>query len=453
MRTDRTTTSAQRLGTRTRTTRLAAAGLAAVLGAGLLGACADDGSSDSASSGDGSGGDKTTVSVGVFGVFGYKQAGLYDEYEKLNPGIRIKENSTERSEDYYPALLNHLTAGSGLSDIQAIEVDNVNELATEQADKFTDLGKANGVSKDDFLKWKWDQAKTEDGKVIGLGTDIGPMGVCYRKDLFEKAGLPTERDEVGKLWAGDWDKYLDVGEKFMAKAPEDTHFMDSAAGLYNGAVSGYRIKNYSRSGELVYKKSRAVQDSWDLAMRAIDGKMTGKLKQYDTAWDQAYANGTFASVVCPPWMLGYIKEKSGSRGADKWDVAPAPKPANWGGSFLGVPEQAKNKDEAIKLATWLTAPEQQAKLFKKQASFPSAAKALDMPEVKNAKHEYFDNAPIGEIFAKAAKGIPTTVLGPKDAVIKQNISEVGILQVEQQGKTPEQGWSAATKKIDDVVED
>ena len=448
MSTERDTTTP-----RGRTTRVAAAGLAAVLGAGLLGACADDGGGGSSAAGEGGSDGKTTLSVGVFGVFGYKQAGLYDEYEKLHPEISIKENSTERSEDYYPALLNHLTAGSGLSDIQAIEVDNVNELATMQGEKFVDLAKAKGVRRSDYLPWKWDQAKTKDGKVIGLGTDIGPMGVCYRKDLFEKAGLPTDREEVGELWAGNWSKYVDAGEKYTKKAPPRTHFMDGAGGLYNGSVSSYRIKNYAQDGSLIYKQSPAVRKSWDLAMRAVEGKMTAKLKQFDTAWDQGYANGSFATVICPPWMLGYIKEKSGSRGADKWDVAPAPKPANWGGSFLGVPENAKHKDEAIKLAAWLTAPEQQAKLFKKQASFPSASKALELPAVKDAKHEYFDNAPIGEIFTKAAKGIPTAVLGPKDQIIGQNITEVGILQVEQQGKSPEQGWSAATKKIDDAVED
>ncbi len=45
------------------------------------------------------------------------------------------------------------------------------------------------------------------------------MAICYRKDLFAKAGLPTDRDAVAKLWAGGWGKYLDVGERFKDKAP------------------------------------------------------------------------------------------------------------------------------------------------------------------------------------------------------------------------------------------
>ena len=435
---------------RTRMARLTprlSAVTAVALSAALLAGCADDGGGSS------SGDKQVTLSVGVFGVFGYKQAGLYKEYEKQNPHIKIKESSTERNEDYYPALLNRLSAGAGLSDIQAVEVNNINELATIQPQKFVDVAKSKGVSSDDYLPWKWDQAKAEDGRVIGLGTDVGPMGICYRKDLFEKAGLPTDRAEVGKLWAGDWGKYVDTGEKYMDKAPKGTAFMDGAAGLYNGALSSHAKKNYDENGKAIYKESKSVKSSWDLAMRAIEGKMTSKLKQFDTAWDQGYANGSFASVICPSWMLGYIKEKAGDKAANKWDVAPAPKPANWGGSFLTVPEAGKNKDEAVKLATWLTAPEQQAKLFEAQASFPSSTKALELDAVKNAKHEYFDNAPIGEIFADAAKDIPTAILGPKDMIIGDNISNIGILQVEQQGKSPDAAWSAATKKIDDALDE
>jgi cellobiose transport system substrate-binding protein len=195
-----------------------------------------------------------------------------------------------------------------------------------------------------------------------------------------------------------------------------------------------------------------VKTAWNLAMEAATGGLTGKLKLFDKAWDQAFANAKFAALPCPAWMLGYIQEKAGDAGKGKWDVAAAPKSANWGGAFIGVPSAGKNKAEAVKLAAWLTAPEQQAKVFAKQASFPSAVGAYDLPAVKDAKHAYFNNAPIGEIFAAAAKGIPTLVIGPKDQQIYTAITDVGILQVEQQGKTPAQGWSAAEKEIDNALD-
>ncbi len=42
--------------------------------------------------------------------------------------------------------------------------------------------------------------------------------MCYRTDLFEQAGLPTDREELAKKWA-TWDGYLDLGKQYKAKAP------------------------------------------------------------------------------------------------------------------------------------------------------------------------------------------------------------------------------------------
>ncbi len=196
----------------------------ATLGAGLLAGCADDGG-DEAGSSSGGGSGKTKITLGLFGAFGFEEAGLYKEYEKLHPDIDIQQTVVERNENYYPALVNHLTTNSGLQDIQGVEVGNIAEVVQTQADKLVDLSEYGKES--DFLDWKWKQATTEDGRTVGLGTDVGPMAVCYRKDMFEKAGLPTDREEVGKLWAGSWDKFVEVGRDYQKNAPEGTTFLDS----------------------------------------------------------------------------------------------------------------------------------------------------------------------------------------------------------------------------------
>ncbi|GHB22459.1 sugar-binding protein [Streptomyces viridiviolaceus] len=438
---------AARTGTARRALALAAV---ASLGAGLLAGCADDGGDDSgSSSGDSSG--KTTITLGLFGTMGFKEAGLYEEYEKLNPDINIEENVTERNENYYPALVNHLTTNSGLQDIQAIEVGNIAEVVGTQADKFVDMSKVSGVKKSDWLDWKWQQATTKDGKTVGLGTDIGPMAICYRKDLFEKAGLPTDREEVGKLWAGDWDKLVEAGEQYKKKAPKGTYFMDSPGGLINAVLSSESEKFYDSSGEVVYKTNPAVKAAFDLTAKAAEEGLVQSQTQFQPAWDQTIANSKFATVVCPPWMIGTIKGKSQPEAAGKWDVAAAPKAGNWGGTFLGVPKSGKNVEEAQKLAAWLTAPEQQAKLFAVQGSFPSAPGAYSMPQVTGAKNEMTGDSPIGEIFAKAAEAIPTQVIGPKDQIIQQGLTDNGVILVTQ-GKSPKEAWETATKTIDNNLD-
>lgn len=436
---------------RTRTARRRVVVLAAVasLGAGLLAGCADDGKEDEGGSSSGGGGGKTKITLGLFGTAGFEESGLYKEYEKLHPDIDIQQTVVERNENYYPALINHLTTNSGLQDIQMVEVGNIAEIVGTQSDKLLDLSKYG--KKSDYLEWKWEQATTKDGATVGVGTDIGPMAICYRTDLFKAAGLPTDREEVGKLWAGDWNKLVDVGKQYKAKGPKGTTFLDSPGGLLQAIVSGEKERFYDASGKVIYKTNPAVKDAFDLTAQAAEDGLIGNQTQFQPAWDTTIANSKFAAMSCPPWMLGYIKGKSKPDAAGKWDIAQAPKSGNWGGSFLTVPKSGKNTEEAAKLAAWLTAPAQQAKLFGVQGSFPSTPAAYDSTEVKSAKNDMTGDAPIGTIFAEAAKNIPVQTIGPKDQIIQQGLTDNGVILVTQ-GKSAKDAWDNAVKTIDNNLD-
>jgi cellobiose transport system substrate-binding protein len=382
-----------------------------------------------------------TLQVNLFGTFGYQEAGLFDEYHQLHPNVTVKYNSVEQEQNYYQALQTHLTAGSGLGDIQGIEVGRIAEQVATRADKWVNFNDYGGAAlKDNFYPWKWQEATTQDGKTIGLGTDIGPMAMAYRVDLFKQAGLPTDRAEVAKLWP-TWQDYVKTGQTFTAKAPAGSAFMDSASGMFNAMVGASPNQYYDQSGKPIYDTNPLVKDAWNLSMQAIANKETAKLQQFDTAWNQAFSKGTFATIAAPAWMLGYIKGQAGDKGAGKWDVTTAPGgTGNWGGSYLAVPTASKHIPEAVELAKWLTAPEQQVKLFVKLGSFPSSSKAAADPQVASATNDYFNNAPIGQIFADSAKNLPVAVLGPKDGTIKDTFS-TAILRVEQQGMSPDKSYN------------
>ncbi|WP_243761242.1 ABC transporter substrate-binding protein [Streptomyces sp. YIM 98790] len=442
-------------GQRGRSSRAIAAGLAAILSAGLLAACSsDDGGEGSGDTG-GNGGDKDqiTLTIGVFGQFGLEEAGLYDEYMAANPHIKIEQTSTQRSEDYWPALLTKLPTGSGLMDIQAVEVGNVYEAANDLSQYFVDLRDYEEVDTSHFLDWKVAQATSNaDGKIVGLGTDIGPMGICYRKDLFADAGLPTDREEVGALWAGDWSAYVETGKEWQAATTSDAKWVDAGAGMFNAIVNSFSERYYNADGEVVYEDSEGVSAAWDTTMEAVEADLTAKHDLFSEEWNQGMANGDFATLSCPAWMLGYIEDKSGDEGKGQWDFAMAPQPANWGGSFLAVTEASKNKEEAVKLINWLTAPEQQAKLFTERGSYPSSTTAQEDPAVAAATHAYFSDAPIGELFKTAAEGIPTLITGPRDQVIQQGLSN-GILVAEREGVDPDTAWSDTVKDINNKLDE
>ncbi|WP_354640582.1 ABC transporter substrate-binding protein [Kitasatospora camelliae] len=417
----------------------------------LLTACGSGSTHASDGSGSGGSGDRITLTVGDFGTFGYKEAGLYDEYTAAHPNITIKYETTQDGQKYWDALTTHLGAGSGLADIQAVEVGYIAQATGTLAGKFTDLRTVDGVNPANWLPWKSKQATTANGALIGLGTDIGPMAVCYRKDLFEQAGLPTDRAEVAKLWQGDWSKFVEAGRQYQAKAQAGTFFTDSASGLFNAALSAEPQQYSNDAGKLVFKDSPGVKKAWDVAVSASQAKISAGLRQFQDPWNAAFANGKFATVVCPSWMTGLISKYSGDAGKGKWDIAAAPVASNWGGAFLTVPKAGKHQKEAAALAAWLTAPEQQAKVFTKVGNLPSTVGGLQQPAVQGAKLDYFGDTPTGQIFASTAQAIKPAPIGEQDGTVKTVITDNGVLDIEEHGTDPAKAWQNVLKLVADKV--
>ncbi|MFE0643852.1 ABC transporter substrate-binding protein [Streptomyces sp. NPDC058877] len=435
--------------------RRAAIAAVAVVATGttLLTGCGGDNGDTSAR-----GTEKITLRIGTFGSFGYDDetgAKLYAAYERLHPHIEIEESNVSDGQKYWDTLKLRLSQNSGVADIQAIEVGYVAEATgAAMADKWVDLGKQGGANLDDFLDWKVKQATTGDGRVIGLGTDIGPMAICYNKDLFARAGLPTTREEVAALWAGDWSKFLATGERYKAAAPAGTAFHDSASGLFNAVVSSDPVQYANANGELDWENSPGVKKAWDTAVRAAQDGLTAKLRQFDEkgTWNAAFKNSKFATVACPSWMTGIIKDQAGPANQGTWDIASPPVAGNWGGSFLAVPKAGKHTAEAAELAAWLTAPEQHAKVFAVNGNIPSSRDTLASSAVQEAKLPYFGDTPVGKIFSSAAAGITPAAISRYDGQVKTFLTDNGILDVEQRGTEPAKAWENVRKLVADKID-
>jgi ABC-type glycerol-3-phosphate transport system substrate-binding protein len=421
---------------------------AAVAAALLVAGC---GSSDN-SSGNADG--KTTINVGLFGTFGFKEAGLYDEYMKDHPNIKIVEQSVEQSADYYKALQTHLAANSGLADIQGIEIGFVADVVDNHAQQFVDFSKTHDAAavKKTFYPWKYDEATSHDGRVVGLGTDAGPQAMCFRRDLFQQAGLPTDRNQLGAMWA-DWNGFIDVGKQYEASPtkPANSKFLDSAASIFSSAVRQGDTAYADENGKPILETSDGVQSAWKYATTAATAGITAGLTQFGDQWNSAFANGAFATIACPAWMLGYITSQAGDQASGTWDVAPLPgKASNWGGSWLGVPTASKHQDEAVALATWLTAPEQQVKMFTSQQHFPSSSVAAEDNAVATATSDYFSGAPIGQLFGDSAAHVHRTPISPYDTQIQQAFT-TALTNVETKGQDPDKAFQEALANAHEAI--
>ncbi len=353
------------------------------------------GASGGAGSASGGSGDAVTLSVATFNEFGYTQE-MFNEYEASHPGITITEKKAATSNEARDNMNTRLAAGSGLSDVEAIELDWLPELM-QYPDQFVDLNsdETNGR----WLDWKTAAATTPDGKLIGYGTDAGPEAICYRADLFEKAGLPTDRDEVAKLLTGGWDTYFSVGQQFVDAT--GIPWYSGAPSIYQGMIG--QLENPIEQDDntvIPLADNTDVQTIYnDLLTESVDNNLSAHLAEWSEDWVASFQNDGFATQLCPPWFLGIIE--GNAAGVTGWDVAPVfpGGGGNWGGSYLTVPAQGAHPDEAKELAAWLTAPEQQIQAFKTKGNFPSQVEALKSPDLLNYTDEFFNNAPIGQIYS------------------------------------------------------
>ncbi|NWL33944.1 ABC transporter substrate-binding protein [Paenarthrobacter nitroguajacolicus] len=396
-----------------------------------------------------------TLTVTTFGTFGYDD--LYAEYEKQNPGVTIEATNIDRGSNARTDAFTKLAAGSGLSDVTAIEEGWLGSIM-EVSDQFVDL-KEHGAEdiKGNWVDWKFKQGTDPDGRVIGYGTDIGPQALCFNGKLFEAAGLPSDREKVAELFGGkdaSWDTYFKLGRQY--KAATGKAWYDQSGFVWNSMVNQMDEGYYTKDGKLNVEGNKEMRAKFDMLAAGTADGLSSNQTQFDWGNGKAFVDGSFATHVCPAWMLGTIKgqlESAGGGAASGWDVADVfPGGAsNWGGAFLSVPKSSKHPAEAAKLAAWLTAPEQQIKQSAAANNFPSTLEAQAKIVEAAKPNELFNNAPYGAIFESRAEGVIAQFKGPDDSVIQENVFGPALKMLDSGKGTADEAWNEAVKLLNDLV--
>lgn len=392
---------------------------------------------------EGGGSDKTagtvTLKVAFWGDMGLDK--LKAEYEAAHPNVKIVLNSGEFNAQHED-LQKKLVAGTGAPDISAVDEGFIVQFRS-QADKFVNLldkGAADYESK--YLPWKWKASMSADGKQIGLGTDVGGLAMCYRTDLFKKAGLPTDRDAVSKLWT-NWDDFINVGKQYTAKTGKK--FVDSGTNMFNPVLAQQPVGFYNEQEQLQMDGGPKV--AFDVSMKAIQAGISANLASFQPNWDQGFKKDQFAVLACPAWMLGHIQDTAPEQ-KGKWDIAAIPGGAgNWGGSWWTIPSQGKHIDAAADFVKWMVQPEQQIEVFKTVGNLPSQPALYKDPAVLNYKKEFMSNAPTGQIFAATAENLKPQYLGKKNGPTRVAVENV-ITQVQQGRIKPDAAWAEAVKQAE-----
>ncbi|MEC3982221.1 ABC transporter substrate-binding protein [Amycolatopsis sp. H20-H5] len=390
------------------------------------------------------------LSIATFGQFGYDN--LYPEYEYQHPGIKITPIRTEQGGPYHQELRTELRTGTRLADIQAVEEGHLPEVLT-MASQLEDLAKIGPpeVRPDRWLPWKYEAGRAKDGKLVGYGTDSGPLAMCYRRDLLDQAGMPVDDESVRAMFA-TWDSYFAAGERYVKRTRGKAWF-DSAAANFTAMVNQLDVGYFDRQNQPTLATNTALKTSWDKVTDAVAHGESAGLTALADDGNNGLRQSTFATKVCPAWMLGVIENQAGSGVTGRWAVIDAfPEGGgNWGGSYLTVPVKSKHPKEAAELAAWLTAPEQQLTAFKVSGNFPSQVAALESPDLLSQTNAYFGGLVVGEIFVNQARKVGAPQYkGPGDGEIQESVTAPALKAVEQ-GTAASDAWRQVVDGVRKLV--
>jgi lactose/L-arabinose transport system substrate-binding protein len=388
--------------------------LAGVMSFSLLVGCGSKNNDSSSNGASTAPADKTQIS-GTITVAGWdfidkNIKSLLPEFNKQYPNIKVKTKVAPPA-DTYKQLLLDLSAGKGAPDVVTLEI--------QQFPQFMETGGLEDVTarlapyKDQFNKYKI-AAVTKDDKQYGVPWDSGPAGLFYRRDLFEKAGLPSDPEGVANQLS-TWDKYVETAKIIKDKTGSSMLSLSKAnndARLFEMMMQQQGSWYFDKDGKVTVNNDKNKK-ILDIYKALWDGGLTENTQPWSDPWYAGIKGGKVATIPMGAWMGGFLKTWIATDAAGKWGVAPMPameeggvRTANDGGSYLAITKQSKNKDAAWAFVEFmLTRTESHMTMFKNLDTFPSLETTYTDPYFSE-KDKYFADQPYRQLFADLVKQMP-----------------------------------------------
>ncbi len=367
---------------------------------------------------------------------GIGQKDSVEKYLEKKPHAKVKLSEVGSTTETATALTAAL-AGGKVPDLVMIQDDDLPKFV-ENPGNFVDLRTLGGKDiGNDYLDWAVGAATGKDGSIIGIPTDVGGLAFAYRTDLFEAAGLPTDPDEVAKMWS-TWDDFIAMGKKYTEKTGKP--FVDNVeTSIFFSTVNQVKEKYYSPDGKLVYDTNPEVKDAFNVAVDTYKAGISAGIAAWSSGWAPGKANGSFAVTTAPSWMLAGIQNDApDTKGL--WRVASIPGVGgNWGGSVIAIPERAKHPDAAWQYIKTMLSPAGQTEHFADTGTFPAAKDALQSTEVTGYTNPFFGDSAIGKVISDSVLGYNSFYNGPDTGPIGGALLNA-LVDMEAGNTSPSKAW-------------
>jgi len=335
-------------------------------------------------------------------------------FEQKYPAVKVKVVNAGQGGPEYTKLRTVLQAGTGAPDVAQIEFQYIPTFTI--TDSLLDLRPYGAAAlKDKFVDWTWAQVSGPNGEVWAIPQDTGPLGMLYRKDIFDQYGIQVPTT---------WEEFAAAARKLHAANPKVylTNFASSQPAAWHGLLWQAGGKPYVKSGKSTI--AIHVNDATSKKLAAYWGGLAkegvvGTEPDFTDPWFAALNSGKYATWLTAAWgpvfLSGSAKSTSG-----KWRAAPlpqwdasTPQSGNWGGSTSAVIKSTKNPIAAAVFAQFLNTDPDSTKLFAtKQFLFPATKALLADPAYVGDTPAFYGGQKVNELFAGISSTVNTTFQWP-----------------------------------------
>lgn len=380
--------------------------LAAVMAAGALTGCTSSGSGESAGGNDSedSGGEQE-ITIWCWDTS--------ENGKNMNQGFTdatgIKVNMVAvESKDMTQKLQTTLSSGGEMPDIAWLEATYRGKLLS--LDIWEDITKdPYNFDTSQVLDFLIPLETSEDGQYVGPECP-SVAGMAYKRDLA-KEYLGTDDPDELEAMLSDWDSFIEAGEMVQEKSGGEVYMLSSLG------AAGQMLKGQS-SEPFVEGDKLMLEDSMKpIFERLLEIKQKGVADVLDFSSQEegaSYADDTHIFYPCANWSVEFTIKANDKDGSGRWGfMLPPGGPFAWGGTVMGVPKDAKNKDAAVEYIKYLFGSEEGAVLQRDcKGNFSPYKPVYEQEDFYSREDEYFAGQNVLQIIAQEVLPNITEVRAP-----------------------------------------
>ncbi|MFF5923675.1 ABC transporter substrate-binding protein [Streptomyces flavochromogenes] len=422
--------------------------LATASAAGLgLAACGGGGSGGGAAGADG---DNGKITVWSWTTAAEALRGVVPSFERDNPGIKVDVQDVGNPAIWDKITVGLASGGKGVADVLHIGVDYLPGYLEKFPEGLADLSRLGADRhKDAFVEGLWPTVMGKDGAAHALPWEVNPLGLFYRHDYFEKAG-------VDPASLTSWDDLIAAGPKIRAATgaqllgldkPGTKQDMDFFQNLMQLQGAFY----FDAEGRVTLASPQAVQ-ALTVIKRLNDGGLLADTAGQGT-WKRLVGQGKLATVPYPAWAIEYLATKFPAQ-SGKWRVMQAPAAVPGGGrsaivnsTYLTVSATSKRRKAAWRFIEYaLTKPAEINRMFASGGVFPALKGAYADPKF-SAPHPFYGGQQVLRSFVASldSGSDATNFTGDYSRALK--IAADAQSQVLIKGADPAEALKAAAKQL------